>query len=1306
MSSIDRMMILGVRAFPTTEGETIKFEPPLTIVAGTNGSGKTTIIECLRFITTGALPPGAGLKGAWIHDPGLQGEKSVLAQVKLLFHAANGTKLVVTRNLELQLKKQSRSQKTKEATLLIERHGQKTALSTRVAELDEQVPLYLGVSTSLLDNVIFCHQEDSQWPLAESGTLKKKFDEIFEAGKYTKAVKELVDIRKKHKNDLGRQEALAESAKKDRDRANRVRQRCKQLHKEIEDLREQARDWQNRFDSASTGAAEKWKQAEQVGQKVAVLEAHRMDRDNKEKMVADLKVHLKEIGESDEWLENALAQFNATLAGYEETKQTKGDQWLEYKENLAQLKEKLDIKLTEQGQYQQERVEHNRQLERRKNQIRESAAKHQLRGYDDLSDDDKVEDFLFKIKKLAKDRTTKLEQARAEADQQKREATTTLNKLTERQNVLKDNRTSANRQMAENSRQAAQRQSDVDNVQVNEGSKAAIESRMEELQVRLLSTRQNLNSMDYPAKIKQANQELSRFDEELNRLNAELLQSTKRAGEVAQLSHVKQEIREQQRGLRTLLEVHSDKINTLVGSGWDPTNLNTKFQGILSNAVKEVASAKRERDNILREAEQIQYKQRSLRDELGARKRQAQQYEKIVKDAIDGDIADYEETSSAAELRLETATENMKEYGGLATWFGRVLEIAESKHACRLCERPFKGPDDPRLNVFKRKVQTLVARASAEAADEELQEATADHKRIIDAGASYENWKRVTKEEIPTMDTDIAKLNKDHERSMALLEKHDRTVEAKEEAQNEIESLSTTVVSITKIEQDIKSLNAKVDELTAKQSQHGDIRTLEDIQEEITTINGKAYETKRNVSRMTKEQDTARSETYAQELELREMRSELETVSRQLDRKTGLLDRVQEFKDMNQKQREIIGTIDTELENIGPQIDAANAKRDDVDQRANARLRDMNQDARGLDETVSALQLVNDQIQTYVQGGSESKLSRIVREIGHIRQEIARDEAAQKQLTKEISQVDEQLRDSDNTRRRYADNLRYRELCRDLKWLQGEIETLESTNAEHDQDQLKRESEQLTRDRHACAAQLQGVVGESKTKDLQLKELLAEYDTDLKDAALRYRQAHVKVESTKLAVEDIGKYSTALDQAVTKYHSLKMDQVNAIMDELWRNTYMGTDVDTIYIKSDLEVKTSSRTHHYRVVMLKRDVELDMRGRCSAGQKVLASIIIRLALAECFSKDCGVIALDEPTTNLDEKNIEALALSLHRIIESRRHQKNFQLIIITHDERFLELLNAQDFIDNYYIVRRDEHDNSVIEKQSILRIMRK
>jgi len=123
-----------------------------------------------------------------------------------------------------------------------------------------------------------------------------------------------------------------------------------------------------------------------------------------------------------------------------------------------------------------------------------------------------------------------------------------------------------------------------------------------------------------------------------------------------------------------------------------------------------------------------------------------------------------------------------------------------------------------------------------------------------------------------------------------------------------------------------------------------------------------------------------------------------------------------------------------------------------------------------------------------------------------------------------------------------------------------------------------------------------------------------------------------------------------------------------------------------------------------VCMVKQDAEMDMRGRCSAGQKVLASIIIRLALAECFGVNCGLIALDEPTTNLDRDNIRSLAESLHGIILARQQQSNFQLIVITHDEDFLRFMQCADFCDNYYRVSRNERQKSIIERQSIAEVL--
>lgn len=136
MSMINKLSILGVRSFDNTRSETILFKPPLTLIVGTNGSGKTTIIECLKYATTGDLPPNAKLQGAFIHDPKLCGEKEVLAQVKVGFKSQTGVGMVCTRNLQLTVKKNARSMKTLEGNLLMIRDGERVTMSTRVAEMD------------------------------------------------------------------------------------------------------------------------------------------------------------------------------------------------------------------------------------------------------------------------------------------------------------------------------------------------------------------------------------------------------------------------------------------------------------------------------------------------------------------------------------------------------------------------------------------------------------------------------------------------------------------------------------------------------------------------------------------------------------------------------------------------------------------------------------------------------------------------------------------------------------------------------------------------------------------------------------------------------------------------------------------------------------------------------------------------------------------------------------------------------------------------------------------------------------------
>ena len=83
--------------------------------------------------------------------------------------------------------------------------------------------------------------------------------------------------------------------------------------------------------------------------------------------------------------------------------------------------------------------------------------------------------------------------------------------------------------------------------------------------------------------------------------------------------------------------------------------------------------------------------------------------------------------------------------------------------------------------------------------------------------------------------------------------------------------------------------------------------------------------------------------------------------------------------------------------------------------------------------------------------------------------------------------------------------------------------------------------------------------------------------------------------------------------------------------------------------------------------------MNLKNSGSSGQKVLASIIIRLALSDYFGSNCGIFALDEPTNHLDINNSRSLAFYLKKLVEMKKNDKNFQLILISHNEEFLKEL---------------------------------
>lgn len=100
----------------------------------------------------------------------------------------------------------------------------------------------------------------------------------------------------------------------------------------------------------------------------------------------------------------------------------------------------------------------------------------------------------------------------------------------------------------------------------------------------------------------------------------------------------------------------------------------------------------------------------------------------------------------------------------------------------------------------------------------------------------------------------------------------------------------------------------------------------------------------------------------------------------------------------------------------------------------------------------------------------------------------------------------------------------------------------------------------------------------------------------------------------------------ALEKALLVFHSNKMAEINKVVKELWQKTYRNRDIDCIQIKADAD---GAKSYAYRVVMQAGGAELEMRGRCSAGQKVFSCPLTAPALLASLGgcgpplQSCGV-----------------------------------------------------------------------------------
>lgn len=183
-----------------------------------------------------------------------------------------------------------------------------------------------------------------------------------------------------------------------------------------------------------------------------------------------------------------------------------------------------------------------------------------------------------------------------------------------------------------------------------------------------------------------------------------------------------------------------------------------------------------------------------------------------------------------------------------------------------------------------------------------------------------------------------------------------------------------------------------------------------------------------------------------------------------------------------------------------------------------------------------------------------------------------------------------------------------------------QIETIKLLTSEFEKE--KKIKDELTK----VSAMVSNLEGKDETHKKTAQEY---YDKIYKnrDKEMQYFERLTHYEYYRMLVEDLDLYMQSLEEALVKYHKEKIELINKNIAELWKMTYQNGDIKRIEIKAEQIIDQnmeSKGNFNYRVVFYNKDENcMEMRGRSSMGQKVLASIVIRIALAEAFGINCGV-----------------------------------------------------------------------------------
>jgi len=172
-----------------------------------------------------------------------------------------------------------------------------------------------------------------------------------------------------------------------------------------------------------------------------------------------------------------------------------------------------------------------------------------------------------------------------------------------------------------------------------------------------------------------------------------------------------------------------------------------------------------------------------------------------------------------------------------------------------------------------------------------------------------------------------------------------------------------------------------------------------------------------------------------------------------------------------------------------------------------------------------------------------------------------------------------------------------------------------------------------------------------------------------------------RIERRRSQVSSMNRFRAALVETEAQLRNSLVSSINALMADVWSNLYPYGDYNSIRLDARKDDYCLEASTGIDADGKKSWIEID--GIASGGERSIACLTMRIALAMVIVPNLKWLILDEPTHNIDENGIsrfiDVLGNSLPKFVE--------QVFIITHDNSLKNISSAR-----VYQFDRDKNRN--------------